>query len=188
MKPLPPPGRWPWPVHWLLAWAVAATVALAAAAAVVELGLYDVRATTPHDPALAWTIHSAMIHSVRLRAGHSSFGPVDPEEAAEGFRVYDAHCALCHGGPSVDRADWVSGMTPTPPYLLDASRRWTPAQLHFIISGGVKMTSMPAWRSTLSDRQIWSLVSFLEVLPYISGDRYQRMQAAVALPTLARRR
>jgi mono/diheme cytochrome c family protein len=168
---------------------VAAAVALAAAAAVVELGLYDVRATTPHDPAVAWTIHSAMIHSVRLRAGHSSFGPVDPEEAAEGFRLYDDHCTLCHGGPSVDRADWVSGVTPTPPYLIDASRRWTPAQLHFIISGGVKMTSMPAWRSTLSDRQIWSLVSFLEVLPYISGDQYRRMQAASrTAATLARRR
>jgi len=71
-------------------------------------------------------------------------------------------------------------MTPTPPYLVDAADRWTPAQLHFIIAGGVKMTGMPAWGTTLSDGQISDLVNFLEVMPYTTGSDYQRLRAANA--------
>jgi mono/diheme cytochrome c family protein len=175
-QPPPPPRRRMWPVQWLSAWIIGGVLAGACGLAVVELGLYDVRATQPHDAVIAWAIHTTMIRSVRLRAGEAPSFRTTPDEVEAGFRLYDADCSVCHGGPSVSRANWVSGMNPTPPYLVDAAHRWTPAQLHFIIAGGVKMTGMPGWSTTLSDRQVWDLVSFLKAMPYISGRDYQQMR------------
>jgi mono/diheme cytochrome c family protein len=177
-QPQKPTRRWPWEVHWLLAWVVAGAFAGACALAVVELGLYDVRATRPHNAFVAWATHTTMIHSVQLRAGQTPPLQITPAEVQAGLRLYDAHCAVCHGAPGVSRAAWVSGMTPTPPYLIDAAHRWTPAQLHFIIAGGVKMTGMPGWSTTLTDREVWRLVAFVEVMPYVSRQDYQRMRAA----------
>jgi len=170
------PRRRPWVVQWLLAWFAAGAVGGACALAVVGLGLYDVRATRPHNALFAWATHTTMIHSVQLRAGQAASFHVTADQVEAGFRLYDANCAVCHGGPSLSRAAWVSGMTPTPPYLVDAAHRWTPAQLHFIIAGGVKMTGMPGWSTTLSDHEIWDLVNFLEALPWLSGRDYQKMR------------
>jgi hypothetical protein len=39
-------------------------------------------------------------------------------------------------------------MNPTPPYIVDAGRKFSPAQLQFVITLGVKMTGMPAGDSS----------------------------------------
>ncbi len=176
-QPAKPSRSRTWPRQWLLAWVVAGVLAGSCALAVVELGLYDVRATRPHNAIVAWATHTTMINSVRLRAGRTRSPRITPAQIEAGFLLYDAHCSVCHGAPAVSRAAWVDGMTPTPPYLVDAPRRWTPAQLHFIIAGGVKMTGMPGWSTTLSDRQVWDLVAFLDAMPYLSGPDYQRLRA-----------
>lgn len=144
---------------------------------VIEFGLFDATATKSHAPLVAWATHSAMIHSVRVRAA----GIIPPArftgaEVLAGFADYDSKCAMCHGGPGVGRATWVSGMTPTPPFLVDAANQWTPAQLDFIVRDGVKMTAMPGWRTTMSEGQIWDLVAFLEALPYLSAGDYANMR------------
>jgi hypothetical protein len=53
-------------------------------------------------------------------------------------------------------------MEPSPPYLLDATSKWTPEQLFWIVKNGIKMTGMPSWRNSMSDRQIWDVVAFIE--------------------------
>jgi hypothetical protein len=81
-------------------------------------------------------------------------------------------------------ASWVDGLTPTPPYLFDAARQWSPSQLHFIIANGVKMTAMPAWKLTMSDQDIWSLVAFTHELRGISQRSFPCMRAAQPKPKL----
>ena len=93
-----------------------------------------------------------------------------------GVWIYEDKCLGCHGGTGVSRAAWVQGMNPSPPYLLDASRRWTGGQLFEIVKNGVKMTGMPAWGATESDAQIWRLVAFLEAMPEMKPSDFQRLQ------------
>ena len=71
-------------------------------------------------------------------------------------------------------------MNPTPPYIVDAGRRFSPAQLHWIISRGVKMTGMPAWRGVETPAQTWDVVAFLEALPYLDQGAYRRVVAKAA--------
>ncbi len=67
-------------------------------------------------------------------------------------------------------------MNPPPPYLMDVARRFSPGELRFVVSEGVKMTAMPAWKGTLPPEQITNLVAFLQGLPGITAKQYQAMR------------
>jgi mono/diheme cytochrome c family protein len=146
---------------------------------VIEGGLFNATASTPHLPAVALAAHTAFIRSVQVRA--RAIQPPARFTSAEvtaGFRDYDGSCAACHGGPGVPRADWAAGITPTPPFLEDAARRWRPGDLYWIVGQGVKMTAMPAWGEARSNGQLWDLVAFLEALPYLTTADYATMRRA----------
>lgn len=149
--------------------------------AVVEFGLFDTAASTPHAPPIAWATHTTMIHATENRA-RTVVAPASftPQQVLAGFKLYDANCAACHGGPGVDRQPFASGMTPTPPYLVDAPRHWSAAELYVVVGGGVKMTGMPAWELSMSKDQVWDVVAFLETMPDLSATDYARMRAAGA--------
>jgi mono/diheme cytochrome c family protein len=167
----------------LLTWLTGVACGIAAvgvgALVVIEGGLFDATASTPHIPAVGLATHTAFIRSVQVRARDIA-APTrfTAAEVTAGFRDYDASCAACHGAPGVPNADWAHAMTPAPPYLEDAARRWTPAQLYWIVGQGAKMTAMPAWGEVRTDGQVWDLVAFLEALPYLSSGNYARMRAA----------
>lgn len=141
-------------------------------------GWYDVSARKPHGLATSWILHTTMIHSIHARAHYQSAPEqFSTEQVHEGFGLYEDHCAMCHGGPGIARPKWVMGLEPTPPYLLDAAQRWSPAELRFVIKHGVKMTAMPAWGLSLSEEDITSLVAFVENLPAIGPSQYRAMRA-----------
>jgi len=169
----------PWrALAWMAAGALLTLVAMGAVGLlVVEDGLFSASAVTPHGAFLGWATHTTMIHSV-ARSARDAPAPrrFSQAQVAQGFRLYDRHCAMCHGGPGLPRESWTRGLSPTPPYLLDAARRWTPAQLKVIVADGVKMTAMPAWSLTLGEAETWDLVAFLEALPYLSAADYQAMR------------
>jgi mono/diheme cytochrome c family protein len=179
MRP-PISGALRWLIGWVLGGFTALIAAIAIALFVIFSGAFDVTASTPHHPLVAWATHTTMKHSVRARAkGRAAPKAFTAAQVAAGFNEYDQHCAACHGGPGLSRAVWASAISPTPPYLLDAARRWSPAELEFIVHNGVKMTAMPAWGEVERDDQIWNLVAFLEALPRLSAADYANMRASV---------
>jgi mono/diheme cytochrome c family protein len=156
--------------HWkkLIPHAVGALVGIAILAPLggflfVKSGIYNVAASSPHTKFTTWLTHETMIHSARRRAQNlaapSSFSGA---EVVAGFCIYETHCVACHGAPGVARQPWVNGLEPQPPYLLDATERFTPQQLFWIVRNGIKMTGMPSWRDDLSEVDTWNLVAWLE--------------------------
>lgn len=163
----------------LLGWLSGGAALAIGAAGFIALGVFDVAATTPQTDWTSWITHTTMIRSVKMRAGAPGRSPdLFQAQVQRGFRLYQTHCVECHGGPGISRADWTAGLNPTPPYLLDTAREWSPSQLHFIIANGVKMTAMPGWKLRLSDNDIWSLVAFVKALRGMSRADYQRLGAA----------
>jgi mono/diheme cytochrome c family protein len=171
--------------HWRmlgLTFVAGGAMALAAvglgALVVVEAGLFNTTASKPHNPIVSWATHATFIHSVEWRSKSvPPPPPFTPAMVQAGLQQYDADCAMCHGGPGVGRAHWVRGLTPSPPFLLDAARKWTPKQLYFILHDGAKMTAMPAWGESRSPAQLWSVVAFLEALPTMSPQQYAQSAA-----------
>ncbi len=181
--------------HWRalgLAAAVGAALVLglfgAAALATIYFGLFDTTATTPHNPIVSWASHATFIHSVRRRTANEGIrapAAFTPEQVRAGLTQYGADCASCHGAPGVARAPWVRQMTPTPPYVVDSARRYTPAQLYFIVEHGAKMTAMPAWGETRTPAQLWNYVALLEAMPNMAPSDFARMRDPSPVPPSA---
>lgn len=181
--------------HWrALGIAMAAGAALvlvllgAAALATIYFGLFDTTATTPHNPIVDWAAHTTFIRSVRRRTANEGIrapAAFTPEQVRAGLTQYAADCAACHGAPGVARAPWVRQMIPSPPYVIDAARRFTPAQLYFILEHGAKMTAMPAWGETRTPAELWNYVALLEAMPEMAPADFAQLRGLSPRPPAA---
>ena len=154
----------------------------AGGAAFVYSGAYDISATDQHTPPVYWLMDIAMRRSVAVRADERATPDLTRAEAIEsGFRLYQARCVQCHGGPGVSPDGAALGMTPVPGYLVPTAREWSAAQLHWVVKHGIKMTGMPAWKYRMSDEEIWQVVAFVkERLPYVTPEQYREMAARLS--------
>jgi mono/diheme cytochrome c family protein len=150
----------------------------------IAVGGFNVAASVPHEGLVYWATKTMMVRSVKLRARDIA-APTGFSHAQvlAGFRAFDARCVGCHGAPGIGgREAWADGMTPIPPYLVDARRQWSSGELYWIIRHGVKMTGMPAWDRTCTDREIWELVAFLQALPELNAAAYRDLRATSPPP------
>lgn len=167
-------------LHHIIMGAIIAIVIIVpiGAFAYVKSGIFNAGASSPHTKFTTWLTHDTMIHSVRKRGnGVSPPAVFTANQVVAGFCAYDTHCVACHGAAAVARQPWVSGLEPQPPYLLDETQLFTTSQLFWIISNGIKMTGMPRWRESMSDRDIWNIVAWMEVSAKLPPQTYVRWRA-----------
>ncbi|HEV2364759.1 MAG TPA: cytochrome c [Caulobacteraceae bacterium] len=90
--------------------------------------------------------------------------PLTEANLVEGVKLYADHCAICHGTAAGDASasPIARGLYPAPPQLATDGVEDDPQGYSFWkIKHGIRLTGMPSWKSTLSDRQIWTLALFL---------------------------
>lgn len=122
--------------------------------------------------------------AIPLEAGKKN-NPL-PETAAivsQGQEVFLGSCAQCHGADG--RGDTNVGRSMTPPAMdLSSShvQHWSDAELFWIIQNGVRLTGMPAWKSSVSDDDTWKLARFIRNLSRLDTASTSK-QPQVALPT-----
>src|SRR5271156_2902596 len=107
--------------------------------------------------------------------------PESDEVVSQGQEVFLGSCAQCHGADG--RGDSNIGPKMDPPAMdLSSShvQHWSDAELFWIIRNGVRLTGMPAWRSSISDNDTWKLARFIHNLPRISA-----ASASTAVPSQA---
>ena len=109
--------------------------------------------------------------------GSDASAGIDPDNRAKvalGGRLYADNCASCHGAQLEGQADWrqrlPNGRLPAPPH--DASgHTWhhPDAQLFALtkygpaaIVGGGYQSDMPGYEGTLSDAEIWAVLSYIK--------------------------
>ncbi|WP_325266832.1 cytochrome c [Phenylobacterium sp.] len=168
----------------LLTGVVIGVAALGAAAwGTVLSGAFDMAASVPHGRLAYRILDTVKLHSVRRHArGIRVPARFTADEMRAGFRLYDAHCVTCHGGPGIAPAPLSYGLNPPPPYLINSPDRWRPNELYWIIRNGEKMTAMPAWKGRLSAREAWNLVAFIEALRSLDYPGYLAMRQAEPPP------
>jgi mono/diheme cytochrome c family protein len=136
-------------------------------------------ADKPHWPMMAWLLNEARYRSIRAHAAGITepAGLDDPARIVAGVAHYSAHCAVCHGGPGVERGDLAEGLYPRPPNLTNSVKLYTPAELFWIVKHGIRMTGMPSWGDH-SDDELWATVAFIEKLPGMTDEDYAKLVAA----------
>jgi len=146
--------------------------AAAVGGAVVGLGLYDVASTDQHFQLTHSVLEATMRASVRRQAAAIRAPMLDHLQARQGAGVYATRCAGCHGGPGIAPQPYAMSMQPAPGGLIDAARKWEPAELYWITRHGIKMSGMPAWQFHLSEQEMWAVVAFLQRLPGLTPAGY----------------
>src|ERR1700733_9503111 len=107
--------------------------------------------------------------------------PVSDEVLSQGQEVFLGSCAQCHGADA--RGDTSIGHNMNPPAMDLSSahvQHWSDAELYWIIQNGVRLTGMPAWKSSISDDDTWKLARFIHKLPPVGA-----ASTAVSSPTPA---
>jgi len=80
----------------------------------------------------------------------------DPEAAAAGGKLYEQHCAECHGKKA--------GGTKRAPSLVGREvQQAPPGALFWVVTNGVVRRGMPVW-SKLPEPERWQIVTFLKSL------------------------
>jgi len=77
-------------------------------------------------------------------------------EAIAGGKLFEEHCAECHG-------EKAGGTRRAPSLLQPEVRQATPGALFWILTNGVVRQGMPVW-SKLPEPQRWQIVTFLQSL------------------------
>ena len=80
----------------------------------------------------------------------------DPDAVAAGAKLFDMHCAECHG-------EEANGARRGPSLCADEVQQATPGTLFWLLTNGVVRRGMPVW-SKLPEAQRWQLVSFIKSL------------------------
>jgi len=155
---------------------LAIVVIMGGAAAYVFSGFYNVSAMVPH-----WSITSDILEEARDQSiSYHSKGIVapslkDPKMEDAGFRHFQDTCRLCHGAPGIAPSEFAQGLYPSPPDLAssDLHREMNDPKIFWIIKNGLKMTGMPSFGATHSDREIWDIVAFIHRLSTLQPDQYE---------------
>jgi mono/diheme cytochrome c family protein len=103
----------------------------------------------------------------------------EQQRSLNGAGHYHNHCLQCHGAPGVSPHPLAFGMTPEPVNLVSTAREWRPADIHWVIKHGIKMSGMPAWEYRLSDEEIWDIVAFVKAMMYMSPIEYAAISKTV---------
>lgn len=99
----------------------------------------------------------------------------DPQQVAQGKRVYQRFCSECHGADLQGQEDWRkrkdNGRLPAPPHDETGHTWHHPDQMLFgIIKNGLVspnapegyVSDMPAWGGTLADDDIWAVLAYIQ--------------------------
>ena len=113
------------------------------------------------------------------------------ESLASGARLYQEHCATCHGPEAQGHPDWErSSRTdlPAAPPLNGSgndSKRKKQELVAAIKNGTMRkgMSLMPAWKGRLSDQEIEDIIVWFQALwPTDVYDRWRKANATDASP------
>jgi mono/diheme cytochrome c family protein len=105
------------------------------------------------------------------------------EAVVRGARLYQEHCAQCHGPEAQGHPDWENPKVIAAPPLNGTGNEWKrrKADLVAIIRRGAKRgqeTTMPGWDGRLTDQEIEDVIAWFQALwPMDVYDRWQKANA-----------
>ena len=126
-------------------------------------GAYDISQLSPHNKLTLTIINLTTHRSVDARMAENVV-PGNLKDSAvlvTGFKHYNGMCVSCHGAPGIEPNEMVKGLYPKPPLMYKHGEEDAAQEFFWIIKNGIKMTSMPAFKPTHTDAQIWAVAAFV---------------------------
>lgn len=104
----------------------------------------------------------------RYLAKHNPL-PANQENIQAGGQLYQTYCVSCHGAKGYGDSAAGKTLTPPPANIAVAANRGMMASDPFLYwtlaEGGTQLnTTMPAFKDTLQEKQIWQIIAYLHQL------------------------
>jgi mono/diheme cytochrome c family protein len=156
---------------------------IAAAFALVESGYIPVNADASPTRLETWMATTALDATLNREAPKEP-NPValTDENLLAGVHLFAQNCAVCHGdSKGLQAASPIAkGLYQKPPQMATDGVEDDPEGVSFWkIKHGIRLTGMPSFRSTLSDKEIWTLALFLKhmgKLPPAAQQAWERVR------------
>ncbi len=167
----------------ILGIALTLAVALTGAYALVRSGLIPANADAKPGWLETWAAGTSLDATLAREAPKGS-NPVPPTEQnlLEGVQLFAQNCAVCHGSAkgAASPSPIAQGLYQKPPQLATDGVEDDPEGDSFWkIKHGIRLTGMPSFGHSLSDRQIWTLALFLkhmDKLPPVVQQTWQQVR------------
>jgi mono/diheme cytochrome c family protein len=132
----------------------------------LQSGLIPANADSKPGGLELWAASTSLNATLRKEAPKGA-NPVALTDAnlIQGISLYGQHCAICHGtsAGASSASPVAKGLYPAPPQLGEDGVEDDPEGVsYWKIKHGIRLTGMPAWGSSLTDQQIWTLALFLK--------------------------
>jgi mono/diheme cytochrome c family protein len=124
--------------------------------AVVLVGIAEAQTNNSPAQSPAKSVYSELARVPAKAAGRRNPLESDLEATAAGGKLFEMHCAECHGA----NAD---GGKKGPSLRAEDVQQATPGALFWLLTNGVVRKGMPVW-SRLPEPQRWQLVSYIKSL------------------------
>jgi len=125
-------------------------------AGVLVVGIAAAQTNNSEAQSPAKSVYAELAKVPAKAAGRHNPLEADPEAAAAGAKLFELHCAECHGA----NAD---GGKKGPSLRAQEVQQATPGTLFWLLTNGVVRKGMPVW-SRLPEPQRWQLVSYIKSL------------------------
>jgi cytochrome c5 len=141
----------------------------------IHSGLFNIAADEPH-----WPVTREILSVVRDRSIQAHSAAVRPPDLDNDTSIrlgagnYDSMCTACHRAPGMEESELSVGLYPKPPTWRKIGRI-DPSEAFWVIKHGIKMTGMPAWGKSMSDKDIWNIVAFMRELPQLKPAAYREL-------------
>ena len=129
----------------------------------LRFGYAPVATSAPLFPFEELLANAAVQARISREAPKQAALPPSEANLLAGAGVYRKYCVDCHGVNHDPEPTLASGMFPKPPQFFEKHNMGNDpvGQNYWIITNGIRLTGMPAYRGTLSDEQLWQVSQFL---------------------------
>ncbi len=112
--------------------------------------------------------------NARIHKDAPKSAPFQATEAdmQNGAHLYREHCAICHGVMDGAKTPTGKGMYPPPPQLLKGKgvSDDPPGETYWKVDHGIRLTGMPAYGQSLSEKEMWQISLMLAGSDKLSPD------------------
>jgi mono/diheme cytochrome c family protein len=114
--------------------------------------------------------------------------PIAADETSylEGARIYRDNCAICHGLPGGTPPAIAKGLFPEAPALFKGKGVTDdePGETYWKVVNGIRLTGMPGFRQSLSERQAWEVTLMLAHADTLPASVHSALTAPLEQSTL----
>ena len=111
--------------------------------------------------------HWTFMHGGVPSEYRGQINPLAPTQGVveEGGKLYQTHCAVCHGADGMGDREAANNLSPSPAllaYMVQMPMSVDEYLLWSISEGGERFdTAMPAFKGRLSEKEIWRIITFM---------------------------